>query len=96
MAQILQMRTERVGEQELADNKAFIVDSLPLRLEGNEGIAAQIASMELYELGLDYLRRFPSIIESITADDIRAITERVMVPEAYVLSVAGPEAGVAE
>ena len=90
MAQILRMRTELVGEQELADNKAFIVDSLPLRLEGNEGIAAQIVNMELFELGLDYLKRFPGIIESITADDIRAIAERVMVPEAYVLSVAGP------
>jgi zinc protease len=90
MAQILRMRTELVGEQELADNKAFIVDSLPLRLEGNEGIAAQIVNMELFGLGLDYLKRFPGIIESITADDIRAIAERVMAPEAYVLSVAGP------
>ncbi len=90
MAQALRMRTELVEEQELADNKAYIVDSLPLRLEGNEGIAAQIVTMELFELGLDYLRRFPGIIESITAEDIRAIAERVMVPEAYVLSVAGP------
>lgn len=93
MAQTLRMRTEPVGDQELADNKAYIIDSLPLRLEGNEGIAAQIVNMELFELGLDYLRRFPGIIESISADDIRAIAERVMVPEAYVLSVAGPGTG---
>ena len=58
--------------------------------KGNEGIAAQIVIMELFELGLDYLRRFPSIIESITADDIRTVAERVMVPETHVLSVAGP------
>jgi zinc protease len=88
--EVQRLRDEPVGEQELEDNKTYIVDSMPLRLEGNEGIAAQIASMELYGLGFDYLQRFPGIIEAITAQDVTEAVLKYIDPEAFVLSVAGP------
>jgi zinc protease len=90
LAEVRRLRQEPVSAQELQDNKAYVIDSMPLRLEGNEGIAAQIASMELYELGFDYLRRFPSTIDAISAEDVTAATLRYINPEAFVLSVAGP------
>jgi zinc protease len=90
LAEVRRLRQEPVGAQELQDNKAYVIDSMPLRLEGNEGIAAQIASMELYELGFDYLRRFPSTIDAVSAEDVTAAALKYMNPEAFVLSVAGP------
>jgi zinc protease len=90
VCEIRRIREEPVGDEELADNKAYIVDSLPLRLEGNEGIAAQIANMELFGLGLDYLQRFPALLRAVSAEDVQAVTRRLLDPERYVLSVAGP------
>jgi zinc protease len=89
--QVVRLRSELIGPAELADNIAYIVDSLPLRLEGNEGIAAQIANMEIFQLGLDYLQRFPTLISAISAKEVRAVTQRLTDPEAFVLSVAGPD-----
>ena len=80
---------------ELEDTKAYLVGSMPLLLEAKEGIAAQIAHMELHQLGLDYLRRFPDLIQAVTAEDIMAATQKHMNPAAYVLSVAGPPNGEA-
>ncbi|MBN1639909.1 MAG: insulinase family protein [Anaerolineae bacterium] len=90
LGEIQRLRDEPVGAEELADNKAYIADSLPLRLEGNGGIASQIAAMELFGLGLDYLQRFPALLQAVTAEDVQAVTRRLIDPERYVLSVAGP------
>ena len=92
MDEVARLRHDPVGAEELADNKAYIVDSLPLRLEGNEGIAAQIVNMELFQLGLDYLQGFPALLSAISTEDVRAVAERLTDPQAFVLSVAGPEA----
>jgi zinc protease len=88
--QIKRIQQEPVGKDELKDNKAYLVGSMPLRLEAKEGIAAQIAHMEMHQLGLDYLRRFSDLIQAVTAEDIMAATQKHMNPDAYVVSVAGP------
>ncbi len=88
--QVRRIQQGPLDEEELADNKAYIVGSMPLRLEAKEGAAAQIAGMELYQLGLDYLQRLPSLIEALSAEDIMAVTQEYMDSDAYVISVAGP------
>jgi zinc protease len=91
LGEIRRLQDEPVGEQELADNKAYITGSLPLRIESNEGIAAQIVEMQLYDLGLDYARRFPGLISALTAQDVMEAAQKWLDPEAYVLAIAGPE-----
>ncbi len=83
---------EPVGEEELADNKAFITGSLPLRLETNEGVAQAILNMEHYSLGLDYLQRYAGMINTIAAEQVQAVAQRWLDHEAYALAVAGPPA----
>jgi zinc protease len=90
LAEVERLQNEPVGDREFADNVAYIIDSMPLRLEGKEGIAAQIANMEMYQLGLDYLRRFPGEIEALTPEDVMAAAHNYMNPDAYILSIAGP------
>jgi zinc protease len=92
LEQVSRLREEPVNDEELADNKAYLIGSMPLGLEGNEGIAAQIAQMELYDLGLDYMQRLPGLIEAITVEDVQAAAQRYLRPHEYVLSIAGPEA----
>lgn len=89
-AEIRRICEELVEEDELKDNKAFITGSLPLRLETNEGVAQSIINMERYDLGLDYLERYAGLINEITAEQVRAVAQRWLDPDAYALAVAGP------
>ncbi len=89
--EIRRLLERRVPAKELEDNKSFLIGSLPLRLETNEGIAGVLVDMELFELGLDYLERYPEIIASITAAEVQAAARKYLDPDRMVLSTAGPE-----
>ena len=89
-AEIRRIREELVSEVELADNKAFVTGSLPLRLETNEGMAAALLDMERYGLGLDYLQRHNQIVDQIGAESVRAAARSWLDPDAYALAIAGP------
>jgi zinc protease len=91
-AEIGRMCAEPVGEDELADNKAFITGSLPLRLETNEGVARYLLDMERYDLGLDYLQRYDELINGVTLDQIQTVAQRWLNADAYALAIAGPPA----
>jgi zinc protease len=81
---------EKVEEEELSDNKAFITGSLPLQLETNEGVARSILNMERFSLGLDYLQRYRGLIDEITTEQVNAVAQRWLDPDAYILAIAGP------
>lgn len=89
--EIRRITTEQVSEEELADNKANFIGSLPLQLETNEGVAGSIMGIERYQLGLDYLRRYADMINRVTADDVLAAAQRYLNPDVYALAIAGPE-----
>lgn len=89
--EIRRLLERRIPNKELTDNKSFLIGSLPLRLETNEGIAGVLVDMELFELGLDYLERYPEIIASITAAEVQAVARKYLDPDRMVLSTAGPE-----
>jgi zinc protease len=89
-AEIRRICEEPVEQEELDDSKAFITGSLPLRLETNEGVAQAILNMERYELGLDYLQHYADLISAITVEQVQAVAQRWLDPDAYALAVAGP------
>ncbi len=89
-AEIRRIRETKVPAAELADNKAFITGSLPLRLETNDGVADQITNMELYGLGLDYLQKYADMVNAITAQQVQAAAQKYLDPDAFALAVAGP------
>jgi len=77
-------------DDELTDARRFLVGSLAVRLETTQGIAQALADVELYGLGLDYLERYPSIIEGVSRDAIMAAINQFPI-DGYVLAVAAPE-----
>lgn len=90
-AEIGRMQTEPVTEEELADCQAYRTGSLPVSLETNSGLASIITDMVLYELGLDYLQRFPNLIRAITPEQIQAAAQKYLSTEQLAVAVAGPE-----
>jgi zinc protease len=67
-----------------------LLGSLPRQLETNEGAAAVMAEIELYDLGLDYLERFPSIVRSLTREQVTEAARRWILPDHLVTAIAGP------
>lgn len=76
---------------EVSDARDYLTGSLALRLETHAGLAAVLAEIELYDLGLDYLERYPAIIRGVSPEAMRAAATRFPT-ERYALAVAGPPA----
>lgn len=89
--EIRRIQEEPVTIDELADVKAYRTGSLPVSLETNDGLAGVIADMVLFDLGLDYLQRFPDIINNITREDIQAVAQKYLSPNDIAIAVVGPE-----
>ncbi len=90
LQEVRRLIVEPVEPDELDDNKSYIIGSIPLQLESNEGIAAQLAEIEVYQLGLDYMQRFPAMIAAVTDQDVMRVAHTYLNPQAFVLAVAGP------
>lgn len=90
-SEVERMVNEPISEADIADNKANLITRLPLRLETNEGVAANLMAMERYGLGLDYLHRYPAEIEAITIPQIQAAMQKYWQPDGFALAVAGPK-----
>jgi len=80
-------------EDEQADGVRSLLGSLPRQLETNEGAAAVMAEIELYDLGLDFLERYPSIVRSLTRDQVINTARAWLLPEHLVTAIAGPPRG---
>lgn len=95
-AEIGRIQNEPVPLEELQDSQAFRVGSLPVSLETNSGLAGIIMDMEIYNLGMDYLLRFPEMIHAITPERIQAAAQKYLSVEQLAIAVAGPEVGGSE
>jgi len=83
-------RNEGPTPAEQADGVSSVLGSLPRQLETNEGAAAVMSEIELYDLGLDYLERFPDIIRSLTSQHVTEAARRWLDPNHIVTAIAGP------
>jgi zinc protease len=75
---------------EQADGVSSLLGSLPRQLETNEGAAAVMGEIELYDLGLDYLERYPGIVRALTREQVIETARRCIDPERLVTAIAGP------
>jgi zinc protease len=79
-------------EREMAETRQYLIGSIPRLLETNPGIAAFLQLSEFFGLGLDYDRRLPALIDSVSIEQVRAAAAAVLHPERAALAVAGPVA----
>jgi zinc protease len=89
-AELNRFLDEGPTEEEQVDGVSSLLGSLPRQLETNEGAAAVMGEIELYDLGLDYLERFPDIIRSLTRDQVTETARRWLLPDHMVRAIAGP------
>jgi zinc protease len=90
LQEIARFVSEPVSEAELSDSQAQYIGSLPLSLESNGGVAARLVNLERYQLGLDYYRRYPDLVRSVTVEQVLESARRYLDPDRIGIAAAGP------
>jgi zinc protease len=75
---------------EMDESRGYLIGSIPRLLETNESIAAFLQDCERFDLGVDYDRRLPELLDAVTVDDVRAAAAEVLDPDRAAIAIAGP------
>ncbi len=92
--QLQAVARDGISETELANAKAYLTGSFPLRLSSNAAIAGMLSAMQLANLGMDYIDRYPEYINAVTAADIRRVAERLFASGDLLVVVVGEPVGL--
>lgn len=85
--ELRRMQDGLVSEKELADAKAYLTGSFPLKLDTSAKIAGMLSSIEIYNLGLDYPQKYPNLINAVTREDVRRVAKKYLHPDNMVIVV---------
>ena len=88
-AEFEKIANEPVTEKELQDAKNYLIGSLPLSLTSTDKIAGLMNSLQLDGLPMDYLDQREVSIKATTAQDIQALTQSLLNPDAFVTVLVG-------
>lgn len=80
---------EPVTTEELADSQANYIGRLPLTLESNAGVAGTILNLERFDLGLDYLQRYNSLVKEVTPENVLETARKYIDPDKLVIVSSG-------
>lgn len=89
LAEMKAIREAPVSDQELADAKAFLMGSFPLRLDSTAKLAQVLAQVEFFGLGFDYFSQYPKWIERVSKEDVQRVAKQYLDPQHYALVVVG-------
>jgi len=96
LQQMERIQKELVSEKELEGAKKYLIGSFPMRLDTQGKLANFLMQVEYYGLGLDYPERYPSLIRSVTREEVRRVAKKYLHPKKYVLVIVAnlKEAGM--
>lgn len=67
-----------VSEDELARAKNYLIGNFIVSLDSNNSIAGFLSTIQLYNLGIDYIDKRNKLIESITSEQINEMAKRLI------------------
>ena len=94
LGEIERLRTEPVGEGELAEAKANLIQQLPARFETASDTAGSLSYLAIHGLPLDEYATRPKRFARVTREQIQAAARRYLVPERMRVGVVGDAAAI--
>ena len=76
-----QLIADGLTQEELDAAKAYLINSFPLRLASNRGVASILPVLEFYNLGLDYPDRYADLIGQVTLDKVKNVAQTYLHPD---------------
>jgi zinc protease len=81
---IEEIRNQGVSEEELSKAKKYLLGSFPQKLSTNSRMAAFYGQVEYFGLGADYVERYRSLVEPVSAKDVLRVARTYLHPDALV------------
>jgi zinc protease len=92
-AEIAKMATKGPTTEEIIKAKSFLTGSFALRFDTSTKIANQLTSMQVEDLGIDYIARRNAMFEAVSTADARRVAKRLLAPGEMLVTVAGRPTG---
>jgi zinc protease len=83
------MRTAPVSDESLRRAKRYLIGNFPLRMDTQSKLAGILTRIEYYGLGLEYLERYDSFIESVTKEDVLRASRNYLHPDRAITVIVG-------
>lgn len=87
LQQMERIRKELVSEKEMEGAKKYLVGSFPMRFDTQAKLVNFLSQMEYYGLGLDYPEKYPTLIRSVTREEVLRVAQKYLHPENHILVV---------
>lgn len=78
-----------IRADELADEKSSAIGSFKVSLSTNAGIAEALWNAEFYQLGADYIDRYPQLVQAVTIAEVNAAIRKYFSPAQLTTVIAG-------
>jgi zinc protease len=89
--EIRRFAAEGPTEDELEKAKSFLIGNYALRFDDSRRIARQLISIQLDDLGIDYIDKRNDFVKAATLEDVRRAAQRVFGGEPSVITVGPSE-----
>jgi zinc protease len=87
--EVQRMRETTLTPEELSLAKDSLVRSLPSEFETSARVTTSTATLFIYDLGLEYYTTFPARLAGVTADHVRSVAQKYVIPERLLVVAAG-------
>lgn len=91
---VKKFQQEGPTETELEEAKSYYSGSYPLNFETPNQIASQLQDVEIHNLGSDYIEKYRSRIEAVTAEDVIQAARKYIHPDDMVFVVVSKASDV--
>jgi zinc protease len=89
-AEVATLATDGPTVVEVEETRESLIGSIPRLLETNEGITEFLQHSEEFDLGLDFDRRLPALLQQVTLEEVREAAWQLLDPGRAAIAVAGP------
>jgi zinc protease len=88
--EIARIVKEPVTAEELSGAKDYLTGSFVFEFQTNSQVADFLVEAELYDLGFDYLEKYPELIRAVTVEDLTRVAREYLDPDSLTTVVVGP------
>ncbi len=91
--EVRRMATDGPTDEELAKAKQFLIGSFALRFDTSTKIADQLVSLQVDDLGIDYINKRNGLIAAVTKDDIKRAASKLLADGDLLVVAVGQPTG---
>jgi zinc protease len=90
LGEIRELVEHGITEEELETAQDYLTGSFVFDVQSNAMVARFLLSVELFDLGMDYLERYPDMIRKVTRQDVERVARLYLDTVNYTTVIVGP------